>query len=127
MLKDKIILKPVFRIVQKTEQIFPLGMKIVNKEYEFGGGWGGDTESDGVSFKNLQSKKYIKIDINCVKNIKILVYIHKYNDKVSKYEIKNMKDQIITRKLHKNDIVYFGYQYNSIKPPILDFKIVITN
>ena len=101
-------------------------MIIKHRHFEFGGGCSGEEEADGVRFKNLFNNKSIKIEIKHVENIKIIVYIQKYDNTVSIHNLENMKEKTIKKVLHKNDTIYFGYIYNNIKPPILDFKIIIS-
>ncbi len=121
-----IVLVPKLRIVQKSSQIFPLGMLIKHKHFEFGGGNAGDYEADGVRFKNLFKNKDIYVKIKNIQNIKIIIYIQKNNGSITTYNLDN-NNKLIKILLDKNDIVHFGYIYDNISPPILDFKIVIND
>ena len=122
---DDIVLYPELNINQFSDKTFPLGMILKNENYLFGGGWGGTREADGVRFKNLSESRLIKIKIKHIENIKIIVYIKKYDGRISEYILENVKRKIIIRKLHTNDTVYFGYQYKNLGVPILKFKVNI--
>lgn len=120
-----IVLEPVLIVTQKSDDVYPLGMIMKRKNFEFGGGWAGDEDAGGIRYKNLCNDCCLKIKINCIDNIKIFIYIINDNGKTSKYEIKNKTNKIYRQKLHKNDNIFFGYIYNIDNPPVYDFRVLI--
>ena len=120
--KRRIKLYPEIVITHISDDILPLGMIYQDDMVKFDGGAGG--KQGNTSLELFESKK-MKIRVKEIKNITIIIFIKHKSGKEEEIKLSNVKSKKIEKKIHKGDIVYFGYLLNQILVPVYDLKIYL--